>query len=301
MKTSKDVKVTFHTILKRMWKKDENDRQEEMPFFDLLLVMKFIKSLSKLKKFYDLKDDKFCFIESVDINTSSEGQIISGYFKSARNEFRPNLIDKRTGDERSNPKKITEGDIEKSHFTFKIDKDNNEVYLFFENNYYGLTISNVINYLSHFSKLYLKSKKLPKNFTIIYTIIPGNNFLTELERLNRSKVAEVYFDKQLLGTKALNFSNRTVSLKKDIKLVATAEKGESLTEMVIDIFNKLNKADSEVTKVRVHGLNDENDPVILDTSFISMNRFLHIDINQETGELMTSQILLGLKNFAKNF
>jgi len=111
----------------------------------------------------------------------------------------------------------------------------------------------------------------------------------------------VYFDKQLLGTKALNFSNRTVSLKKDIKLVATAEKGESLTEMVIDIFNKLNKADSEVTKVRVHGLNDENDPVILDTSFISMNRFLHIDINQETGELMTSQILLGLKNFAKNF
>ena len=55
---------------------------------------------------------------------------------------------------------------------------------------------------------------ISRRFSIIKEDIPVNNFLTELERLQRTVLAEVYVDKKLLGSDALEFSNRIISLSK---------------------------------------------------------------------------------------
>ncbi|MBL7976647.1 MAG: hypothetical protein JNJ85_17160 [Candidatus Kapabacteria bacterium] len=302
MKSTKDCKVLFNTLIQRMWRNSQDDPIVDNPFYAIEDVISFTMKQSKKKRFYDLKDDKFCFIESAYfIREEGEPTIITGLFKSARNEFRPNLINKRTGEERKNPKEITEGDVEKTHFAIKLDENSKEVYFFIEYNFHGVSLTSAVNYFGIFNDKYLVSKELKKNYSVKHLVIPRNNFLTELEHISRTKLAEIYFDKQLLGSKALNFSNRMVSLKKDLKLVASASTQESITEVAIDFYNAMTRKDSPVSKVRIHGNDENNNEVILDTSFMSKEEFVKVDINSETGEVNTTQLLTGLKKIAKTF
>lgn len=300
MKNTKDVKITFHILVQRQWKKDKDDPNVYNPLYEIYQILHFVKKLPRLQKFHDLKDDKFCFLESVDFVKDNSNTIIKGFFKSARNEFRPNIINKKTGTERKNPKELAEGDIEKTHFLIKIDKNTKEVYLLLEYNYHGIGINNIIDYFSVFLNAYLLSIDKPRSFTINQAVIPGNDFLYELQNLSRAKIAEVYFDKQLMGSKALNFSNRLVPLKQDLKLTASAEIGESLKDIGVDLFNAFNLKGSKITKVRIYGTDIEDNPVILDTTFMSKIEFVNVDLNQETGEVMTTQLITGLNRISNS-
>lgn len=302
MKSTDECKILFNTLIQRMWRNSQDDPIIDNPFYGIEDVISFTMKQSKKNRFYDLKDDKFCFIESAEfIREKDEPTLITGVFKSARNEFRPNLINKRTGEERKNPKEITEGDVEKTHFIIKIDTNNEEVYFFIESNYHGVSLVNAVNYFGVFNIKYLEHKDLKRNYSVKHLVIPRNNFLKELEHISRTKLAEVYFDKQLLGSQALNFSNRMISLKKELKLVASASTRESITEVAVDFYNAMNKKDSPISKVRIHGNDENNNEVILDTSFMSKEEFITVDINQETGEFNTTQLLSGLKKIAKSF
>ena len=97
MKTTKDVKITFHTLVQREWKKDKDDPTVNNPLYEIDQILHFVKKLPLLQKFYDLKDDKFCFLQSVDFVKDNANTIIKGFFKSARNEFRPNIINQYFG------------------------------------------------------------------------------------------------------------------------------------------------------------------------------------------------------------
>lgn len=186
-----------------MWKKKLADSKIDKPLYIINEITDFISKQSKTKRFLDLKDNKFCFLETVSKEQNENNvTIIKGIFKSARNEFRPNLIHKKTGIERKNPKEISEGDIEKTHFVIKVDKINDEVYLFLEYNFHGIFTQNVIDYFENFYVQMLKPNGQSRNSSIKHFVIAKNNFLTELETLNRTKMAEIYFDKHLLGSKA---------------------------------------------------------------------------------------------------
>ena len=117
METSKDVKILFIALNLRMWKKKGDDPVIYKPFLSIKDIFQYINRLKRTDRFMDLKGDKFCFIaEKVDIREFETYSVITGMFKSARNEFRPNIINKATGTERKNPKEKSEGDIEKTHF-----------------------------------------------------------------------------------------------------------------------------------------------------------------------------------------
>jgi hypothetical protein len=299
MKTKKDVKILFYQLFLTKWKKGKKESSTLHPFVEVKDIIASIKKLARLKKFYDLNNGKFFFLETVEMIEDDSDVILKGFFKSARNEFRPNLINKKTGEERPNPKQLTEGDIEKTHFVFKIAKKREEVYLLLEYNFHGITCSNIIDYFSHFYKSMLKATGNILFFTIVPAIIPGNDFIDGLNLLKRAKIAEVHFDKQLLGSNALNFSNRTVSIKQDLKLIAKAEAGESIKEVAVDLFNKFNQQGSGVTRVRIFGSDDTNSEVILDTLKIIKNEHIKVDLNPDTGEVMTPQIISALAKISE--
>lgn len=302
MKTDKDCKVLFNTLVKRIYRKSIDDEIINLPFFEIDQVAGFIMKLTKTKRFYEMQNNKFCFLDSLSIIKNVKEPIyISGLFKSARNEFRPNLINKKNGSERRNPKEISEGDIEKTHFVIKTSLEDNEVFLFLESNYHGVSIQNIVNYFNHFTAQYLTENGQKKNYSLKYSIIPLNNFLTELEQLERTKVAEIYFDKKLLGSEALNFSNRTISIKKDLKLVVSAKLKESITEVAVDFYNVFSKNNSEISKVRIYGQDDENNEIVLDTSFMGRIEYINVEINKDTGEVNSSQLFEGLRKIAKSF
>jgi len=302
MENSKDVKVFFYSLIRKNWKKKDEDNITYEPLYVIYDLLIYINKLRKTDRFIDLKNDKFCFLEGkVRTETTDNNiDIISGFFKSARSEFRPNLINKRTGNERPNPKEKTEGDIEKTHFSIKIDKDNEDVILILEHNPNGLSISNIIDYLNYFNKNYLKDLGVSRNYSIIHAILPKDDFLEELNKLDRAKIAEVFFNKQLLGSKALNFSNRMVSLKNDIRLTAYAEPRESIKELVVDLFNAFNGGKNGISKLRVLGSDSEKNPVILDTNFMNKVEFTNVELNDDTGEINTTQMYSQLKHYANS-
>lgn len=302
MAKTKEVKVLFHTLVKIMYKKKKEEKEEINPLYHIDEIIKFILKIKKIDRFKNLQDNKFCFLESsIEVKIDDNVKLITALFKSARNEFRPNIINKRTGEERKNPKALTEGDIEKTHIVIKIDKVSKEVFLFVEYNHTGATVNNIVNYFKDFNKKYLGDLKLNLDYLLRDQIIPRNDFLIELEKLTSSKIAEVYFDKKLLGGNALNFSNKTVGLKKDLKLVATSSIGNDITELAIDLYNKFKVGDGDISKLRIIGRDSNNNDIILDTSFMGKKEYVTIDVNPDTGDLNTTQMFTNLKQIALEF
>ena len=299
-KKDKDVKVSFHTLIQKHFKKENEDNEKMNPFFEILDLINEINALSKVKRFYNLKDNKFCFMDSIEITETANYKLVTGFIKSARNEFRPNLIDKKTGNERKNPKTLNEGDIEKTHFCIRVDES--EVMFFLQSNYYGISVLNFINYLKEFERNRLKKIKSPMNYGLTYSEIMRNNFLTVLENMNRVKTTELFIDKQFLASDSLNISNRIMSIQKEIKVVVNANKFENIKEFAIDSFNKISGTkDKSIVKIRVIGNDNENNDVILDTSFFNMIEFINVDLNLDTGEINTTQMITGLKKIANSY
>ena len=174
------------------------------------------------------------------------------------------------------------------------------MYLFFEYNSSGITITNFVNYLIFATKKYICKNNQKINFKVIHFEVARDNFFEELKNLSRAAQTEVYFDKRLLGSDALNFSNRTVSLKKDIVLLAKASKKENIIEFGVDIWNKMNQKNSPISKLRIKGIDSNENPILLDTSFMVKNDFVDIDVDQDTGELNTMQLIVGIKNIASS-
>lgn len=289
--SKKERKISFNTLLVK-----EYITHKREPFTLIQDVIAYIRKLKKLDKQYDLKESKFCLLQTTANKTFSDGSSgFTGHFRSARHKFRPNLIDKNTGEERASPKKISEGDVEKTHFGIKITAG--EVFLLLEINGNGVSILQIVNYFNYFAKRYLNSIGQRRNFSVDYTKMGTDDFLKSLKSLKRAKVAEVYFDKSLMGNDCLNFSNRTSKLKREIKLTATAEKTESITETSIDVFNKLSSGKSGISKVRILGNDKNGTEVILDTSFIEKVDSLSVALNPITGEIITTEILTGIDGF----
>lgn len=297
MKT-RDIKIQFYSLLKREWKSPKQEDIVEAPYYDIKDALEYVSKLPRKKRFYDLKNDKFCFLDTYEVNKN----FCFGYFKSARNEFRPNLINKSTGTERKNPKEKTEGDIEKTHFVIRIDKANEEVYLFLEHNYTGISIHNMIGYLTKFSREYATKEDYSSRFSIVYQMISRNNFLTELDKLQRTKIAEIHIDKQILGNDFLNFSNRTVTIQQDVLLKVKVTRGEDMKNFVVDTFNKFSgKKNETINKIRIYGQDENGNNTFIDTSFMGQVDFVGTKLDDETGEAITQDLLKGIKKIANSF
>lgn len=299
----KKIKILYKTLIKYEWKKGDSNEDRSMPFWEVYDVVKLIKKKAKKNKIRDIKGDKFCFLEnfSVTENADKSRVEIYGFFKSARNKFRPNLVNRRTGQERPNPKLLVEGDIEKTHFAMVLDKALNEVYFVHEYNFHGISINNVLDYFKFFAKENATSKKLKKSFTLKHQVIPKSGFIETLQSMSRVKVADVYIDKQLLGSDALNLSNRTVGVKSEMKLTIGSNPRESIKSTAVEIFNKFNSGERHsITKIRVEGRDERNNDIIIDTSFMNKQDFITADRHSETGELVSTQVTRGLRDLIEN-
>lgn len=293
--TTKTRKVSFNTVIQRKW-----ISRDEKPFFKISDTVKYVLSLAKKQKQFEMKENKFCLLQSAKAEKDSFGnQIISGYFKSARHTFRPNLMDRLTGDERISPKKLSEGDIEKTHFAIKITKE--EVFLIVETNGNGLSANQMVEYLDRFTKRFLNANGTRKGFSLVNLKMGRDNFLDEIKSMKRVKLAKIYFDKKLLGNNCLNFSNRTTNLQRDIELTVKANKLENISETAIDLYNTFTDINNKsVSKVRIEGKDKNGTEVALDTSFMEKSDSVDVAINSTTGEVETVEILTALKAFVKD-
>jgi|SRR5690554_2576546 len=298
----KKVKILYKTLIKYIWSKGDSIADRSIPFRDVYEVIKLINKKPKKHKIRDLKGDKFCFLENFYVKENSDKTRVEiyGFFKSARNKFRPNLVNRRTGTERPNPKLLVEGDIEKTHFVIIIDEEQDEVYLIHQYNFHGMGIKDMLRYLKFFAKQHAEKKDLKKSFTLKHHIIPESGFIETLQSMNRVKIADVYMDKQLLGSDALNMSNRLLNVKNELKLTIGSTPRESIKSTAVDIFNLFNQGGSKISKIRIEGKDRRDNDILIDTSFMNKQEFITVDRNTETGELVSTQVYTELEELAQS-
>lgn len=263
----------------------------------LPVCLEYICQFDKVQRKYDLTKDKFCFIESYRFDTTA--QYVELLFKSAKHSYRAPLIDKNTVEERDNPKRIDEGEQVKTHLLLKFKED--DAIVFLETGLNLMTMANIVEYLNSFLVSFNNTdeKKIEGQFT--FDMIPREDFQEVLDSMARVVCAEIYVDKTLLGSDALNFSNITEDIQENMVLTLKSEKKKSIKSTLFQIVNYFNGTDSKINRIRVKGKLANNNESIIDTSFIIKKEYVDVEQNEDTGEFNTSSMFTQLRFLAKDY
>lgn len=280
--------VSFYSLVKSYL-----DEREDVPASDLGDLFTGILTLDIETKIEDIKDDKFMYLESA---SKQKGGYIVGYFVSAKTKYRADLVDRKTGKKRRNPKTMTEGEQVKTHFAIHIEEKS--VKLVIERNFYGISAEYFVWYLNKLNKFI--NPEL--DYRIYKTDVPEQNFLKELKRLKSIQVAEIYVDKEILGAGGVDFSDRIASIRHQVLMTVKSDAGESIKNFAIDAFNKVNAgpANKRIERLRLYGKDDEQNDARLDSLNLVKKDSAPFDVNA-IGEVETPRALTILKGFLNQF
>ena len=297
---TKKRQIQYFELTKKIWRKEEDNI---MPFVEVKDLFQFILNKKRLIRIHQLKQSKICLLDSCMPHVKGDNSIvIKGLMKSATQDFCPYLLNSRTGEERPNTRTKQEGDIEKNHFLIKIiDRGDNEfdVFVIFEKNGNGIRMNQFVDCLNGYNKLWVQSKKEKRSYSINYKIVCGDDFFEMLNNLGRAKIAEVHFDKTLVGSDALDFSNKLVAAKSNVVLTIKAEKDMSLKGFGLDVLQLMQgKKKSKISKIRIYGEDEEKHNVMIDTEFFGKKTEIEAELNSETGEVITHNIYTELEELA---
>ncbi len=276
-------KIGFYSL----YLKDRKNEDVRHPASIIREVLDYILSFEKVGRIQDLKNsNKFHILASRGTN----GEIENLIFESAKYFHRPPLIKKDTAEERDNPKELDEGEAEKTHVSMKFLED--EILTIIEERKPGISISQLVSYLSKFLRTYYHTNGKKLDFRISLLIIPKDNFLSELRKLVRVNLAHLHVDKKLIGSEFLNFSDRLGDLNDDVDISIKAIKYKSIKELVRIIFNSFRTQNTIIKKIRVYGYNDEGNQILLDTDLIKKVEYIEVDIDIPTGIVNSRDIFI---------
>jgi len=279
----KKRKICFHYL-----KVNNEDIDVNTVFTNLLAK---INDLDKPHRKIEHGHNRFYLLDNYEV-INSKKMIL---FKNAAYNFRPKLIDNITITERDSPKQLGEGERQKTHILSK--NINGEILILIEKSHFGVSINNFIRYLNHF--IYLL--ELEDNFRFYFETLAKDNFLEEVERLERVTYADVTVDKQLLGSDALNFSDRTTEVNHEITVTIKAKRQNNIENTIRDIYAKVSGGENRINRIRIKGRNSENNEVIINTDFIERQEHILCDFNTETGEISTDDTFIELSSIIDNF
>lgn len=279
---TKKRKVKFYALA-------QNKGKGFKPASILKDVLDFSTQLAIDDRVHDIDDHRFCYLDSANFN-GTVGELI---FKSAKRGYLPNLIHRHTLKERANPKDKDEGETEKTHAMIKFSKT--DVYLVLEVNGLGISMYNLDHYFKLFLRKYLKYIGSDDKIALDYEPLAKEDFLDEINRMSRVVNSSIYVEKQILGSAALNFSNRTDSVQHQVEILIKAKRKDNIVQTVKDTFNKLAGGRSEIKRMRVQGKDNLNNDVSISTSFLEKTAFIEVDQNPNDNVISTTSVFRGLK------
>lgn len=257
---------------------------------ELNRVFSFVIAQEKIARKIDLSTNKFCLLE--EIKTNIDGTIQQIVFKSAIHSYRAPLLDRETVSERDNPKTLREGESQKTHFVIKY-KDGDAI-LIGEKFRGGLATQQFVEYLNRYKQYYETVHNQVLSYKFHYETIAKDNIDEELNNLNRVLSACVYVDKQVLGSDALNFSQRIESVQHSIIIDIRASRSKSIKETAKDLIAKFNGGDRIVSKVRIKGKSVTNNDITIDTDFIEKSEYIEAQLDEDTGEVNSDYLMFQL-------
>lgn len=261
----------------------------------LVTILNYISKQTKKVKKIDISNDRFCFLDMFIYN--EEDGIIKLMFKSARHSYRAPLLNRNTAESREDPKTKEEGEQVKTHLLIKL--KGGDVFVFLETGHGILSMKTITDYLNTFIKIYNDNhKKEYIDGYLEFHMIPRDNFNEVLDSMKRVVCADIYIDKSVLGSDALNFSNRTEQVQQEIVFGIKTKKGQCIKEAIYDFLSKMTGSRKEIKRIRVKGKLEDSGESIIDTGFIVKKEYVDVEQSEETGEYNTFDMFTKLENLA---
>lgn len=287
MSTS-DRKVGFYNFAFHKHGRPDDELHFDCELFKSLL--EYIAGLPEADQLIRIEQyNKAICVENVSIDSTTGGYLVKVLFKSCKYNHNPKYMSSIDGSERDTDKRSDEGEKEKTHLCMRV--GNLETELILEERRSGVTINGITNYLNNKLREYLTKNQLSKNFKIVHGIVPIEDFLQELEKMSRLKIAEIYTYKKMLGSEAYGLLDREdLSMKEDIIITAKAKPQESLAKRTgAYIFNQLTAEGSNVSRIRIYGSDQEGKAITLDSLRIKKLEYINTVLDND-GTVNTSSI-----------
>lgn len=266
----------------------KDDGGLELSAHDVLIkLFVFLTNKTRLERKRDIAKDKIVFLDTC--TSDKVKALLKLRFKSAKHSYRAPLINKNTVEERDNPKMIEEGEQMKTHALIKF-KDS-YTFLFLETGSGVLTSNNLKEYLNQMLVLYNiehSDDELVGHFSL--QMIPCENFREVLQTMTRVSCAEIYTEKQILGSDALNFSDPTDELREEVVVSIKAERKKSIERFIYRLLDKFSGGESVIRRIRVKGKMSNNNDSIIDTSFLLKKEYVDVLQDDETGQLKSANM-----------
>ena len=264
----------------------------------LVRLLQYINAQSNRAKKQDISDDRICFLDIFEYNEDS--CLLKMLFKSAKHSYRAPLLNRNTVEARENPKTMEEGEQIKTHLLIKF--VNGDAIVFLETGRNLLTLKIITDYLNTFISIFNNAHRRDRiEGTFSFDMIPRDDFREVLDNMERVLCAEVFIDKQVLGSDALNFSDRIEHVQDNIILEIKTERRETIKHTIYDIFSRLTGGQSVIRRIRVKGKTSDTNESIIDTSFINKKEFIDAQQNEDTGEYNTAYMFSQLELLSQDF
>lgn len=255
---------------------------DEHSFQTLRDILNSAHAASHPQKLFEL-DEKKVFLASLE---NRSGNLQVGFTVSLYTNYRPDVVEENTGSKRPNPKNNDEGDEEKTHFVVKYTSD--KVYLLVENNSKAISPKKIPLYFNYLYKTFNPNES--RTYNLKYATLAVDNFEQVLERLTRAKTAEIIVEKPILGSQYMQMSNRTSTVKREIKVTVSAERKASIKDFSEDVY-QLYSSGGLVKKITIIGVDEDNSPIKIDTSFMEKKSYIYAEVNEDKGDLKTIDTL----------
>lgn len=203
-------------------------------------------------------------IDKIEIFERDENEFARIIFKSCKYNHSPNYMSSEDGSERKTDKKLTEGEKEITHMLLKI--YDNEAYTIFEERRAGVSIGNVINFFNKNLRNLKEQDAISDDRILEFGIVPSDDFISLIDKSERIMSAELYTEKQILGSENLNILDLDDNTRENIIVTIKAKNRESLTKTLFkNLFNKFTTNETKVKRIRLYTKDGNNLSVIADT------------------------------------
>lgn len=237
-------------------------------FFNKDLFVGFMTYLSKLSTQEllqrDAKNNKAIAVDRI---WKTEIQGATAYevrFKSCKYNHSPDYMSSTDGSERPTAKQLFEGDKEVTHICMRIDAL--EVMCVIEERRSGVTFGTVIRYLNEKLRNYLRQEKQDEGIVLLGSIVPAQDFLEALEATERITIAELFVDKEVMGTGYLGFLEIDASTREEVVMTVKSKPKKSITKRAARAaYLGLTTEGTQVRRIRLRGRDYNNMSVIIDS------------------------------------
>lgn len=254
-------KISYYTF--EFVKKETDDR-----FFDSDLFCKLLNYINNIPESERINNDtryskakELGSLEEVYIQGKHLLKIV---FKSCKYNHSPDLMSSRDGTERASDKKEYEGEKELTHLCIEL--RSNEAFSILEERANGVTISQITAYFNFFMKKYMEQDEAAKDIKIICNIVPSDDFINSLKKVQRITLAELHTEKALLGSGFLNLLELTDDTQDNVVMQIKARRKRHLSkETIQNLYNRMSAEEIKVNRIRIYGRDEQGLNILLDS------------------------------------